>query len=107
MLSITVTITRTDDSVPFWYDSEYYNDIRENVRNNHYLPAVNDGSLVYFNKIISVNGLELTRFIVFKDEAAKDAYLESFYIAFPDFIENRQQYCDDNSHVMTITEEIN
>jgi hypothetical protein len=104
MSTITVTISRPDDSIPFWYETEYYQTIRPELLDDFYFPSLADGTIIYSDNQTDSPNIELvhTRVTVFRDEEAKNNYLTLFYERFPDYESNRSNYCAEHNHTLTI-----
>jgi hypothetical protein len=102
--TITVTIERPNTNVDFWYDAEYYQTSRLEVIKMFDEAVFITQTIIDFNKDMLSNQLKLTRITVFKDEESKNIFMTEFENKFTDYVLNRQTYCSDNGHVLTITE---
>jgi hypothetical protein len=103
MITTTITINRPDDSIPFWYETEYYQTIRPELMDDFYFPFLEDGTIIYSEQTDSPHTeLVYTRVTVFRDEEAKNNFLTLFNDRFTDYESNRANYCAEHNHTLTI-----
>jgi hypothetical protein len=102
--TVTVTIKRPNIYSNFWYESEYYQSIRLEVL-TLFNKAVDNQQILDFYQNESSDQLVFTRFTIFKDEESKITFMNEFDKKFTEYDINRQTYCSDNEHNLTITEE--
>ena len=102
--TITVTITRPNINSNFWYDTNYYQTIRPEVQTIFNEAIGNSQLIIDFNSDKSNDQLTYTRVTVFRDIASKDIFMDEYNNKFPNYEVNRQSYCLNNGHILTITE---
>lgn len=92
-----VKIVRPDQTAPFFYQSEAALPYAD------YTNAATDaGIITSITSVFSSDKLTLNRMVTYRDQEAKDAYLEELHVKYPDFEAVRQTYCDEHDHVLTI-----
>jgi hypothetical protein len=104
MFNIKITISRSDNSIPFWYETEYYQTIRQELIDKFYFPFLLDGTIINHDQTDSplYNDLVFTRVTTFIDEKSKNNYLTLFNDRFTDYESNRANYCAEHNHTLTI-----
>jgi hypothetical protein len=103
MFNIIITISRPNYTIPFWYETEYYQTIRPELLDEFYFPSLVDGTIIYHDQTDSPhNDLVYTRVTTFIDEKARNNFLTLFNERFPDYESNRSNYCAEHNHTLTI-----
>lgn len=101
--TVTVTIKRPNIYSNFWYEAEYYQANRLEIL-ALFNESIDNQQILDFYEDESEDQLIYTRVTVFKDSESKNIFMDEYRKNLPDYEVNRQTYCLDNEHILTITE---
>ena len=102
--TVTITINRPNTNSKFWYESDYYINNKPLISDMFSLSLILN-EILDFNQDISIDQLTYKRVTIFKNKNSSIKFIDEFYKELPDYVQNRENYCVDNGHILTITEE--
>lgn len=98
-----IKITRKDTSEPFYYESDNYKALKERISD---FMILHRQYLIVNYVEISKNGLEFTMNLVYENEELQEKFRNAWIAEFPQFVEDREQYCKEKNHILEIKTEI-
>ena len=107
MISTTITITRTDTTNVFFYDSQWFVDHEEEII-TFYRKSVSEKKILDLIKTVTTNKLSSTRTIIFSSIDAKNEFTTQLGItvagSYDNFLKIRKDYCDSVGHILDVIE---
>jgi hypothetical protein len=97
----TITITRSDTTELFYYDTSSYESIDlQNFLQQH------GSHLLLASSSYSDDELTFTMYLIYPTLEDEQAFKQAWIEAFPTFVDDRQNYCNEKNHVLTVETEV-
>lgn len=95
-----IQITRPDSSVPFFYETldDRYRKFSDDYQTSGQIVSIQNN--IYSDPDVNRSKFEMT--IVYLSTADSENFHNAFVKKFPNFINDRAEYCEKHGHVLTI-----